>query len=351
MTHEKDVKVKLTMVTKQYDLYKRKSDKVKALFKFSQKNVPHFWGLKGVDLEVYAGEAIGLIGINGSGKSTLSNILAGIIPHTTGEMYINGETSIIAINAGLKPQLTGIENIRLKCLMNGFTHEQIDNVLDDIISFADIGEFINQPVKNYSSGMRSRLGFSIAIHHNPDVLIIDEALSVGDDTFYQKCVDCIMKFKEQGKTIFFVSHSLPQIEKLCDKVVWMHYGDLREYGTTAEVVENYRKFIAWFRSISPERKKEYQDEFKARQIEYDLDEIEKRIISKGYDKRVLNGPSIGKMSFFTKIFIGVIIASLLFFGTLHISNRSFRSIISTPKIEQVHPDFFMGEYKEVDCYF
>ena len=97
MTHEKDVKVKLTMVTKQYDLYKRKSDKVKALFKFSQKNVPHFWGLKGVDLEVYAGEAIGLIGINGSGKSTLSNILAGIIPHTTGEMYINGETSIIAI--------------------------------------------------------------------------------------------------------------------------------------------------------------------------------------------------------------------------------------------------------------
>lgn len=336
MNQNKNVKVKLTMVTKQYDLYKRKSDKVKSLFKFSQKDVPHFWGLKGVNLEVYDGESIGLIGINGSGKSTLSNILAGIIPQTTGEMIIKGETSIIAINAGLKPQLTGVENIRLKCLMNGFTHEKIDSVMDDVIAFADIGEFINQPVKNYSSGMRSRLGFAIAVHHDPDILIIDEALSVGDDTFYQKCVDRIMEFKSQGKTIFFVSHSLAQIEKLCDKVVWMHYGDVREYGETSEVVDKYRKFIDWFRTLSPARKKEYQDEFKERQINFSIESVEKIIDQKGLDMAAIKGPEIGKMSIFTKVFTGILIAMLFFFGTLHISNISFKSLFSNGmKQEQV----------------
>ncbi|WP_442896695.1 ABC transporter ATP-binding protein [Enterococcus sp.] len=334
MNQKNNIKVKLTMVTKQYDLYKRKSDKVKSLFKFSQKNVPHFWGLKGVNLEVYAGESVGLIGINGSGKSTLSNILAGIIPQTTGEMIIQGETSIIAINAGLKPQLTGVENIRLKCLMNGFTHEKIDSIMDDVIAFADIGEFINQPVKNYSSGMRSRLGFAIAVHHDPDILIIDEALSVGDDTFYQKCVDRIMEFKAQGKTIFFVSHSLAQIEKLCDKVVWMHYGDVREFGETAEVVDKYRKFIDWFRTISAERKKEYQDEFKERQMNFSVEAIEEIIERQGLDEAAIKGPEIGTMSLFTKIFVGILVMMLFFFGTLHISNKSFKSLFSQESLHE-----------------
>mgnify|MGYP003604219715 CR=1 FL=1 len=333
MKQEENLKVELKMITKEYDLYKKKSDKIKALFKFSEKSIPHFWGLKGIDLKVYAGEAVGLIGINGSGKSTLSNILAGIIPQTTGEMMIDGETSIIAIGAGLKPQLTGLENIRLKCLMSGFTNEEIDDMMDDIKAFADLGDFIDQPVKNYSSGMRSRLGFSIAVHHNPDVLIIDEALSVGDDTFYQKCVERILKFKEEGKTIFFVSHSLPQIEKLCDKVAWIHYGELREYGETKEVVEHYNEFIKWFRSQNAKQKADYQNDFKKKQRDYDLNKLEEVIKERGHDPKVIKGPAIGKMTLLTKVLLLLMIALAVFFGGLSIKGTSFKSLFASSQIQ------------------
>lgn len=330
MKQDENVKVELTMITKEYDLYKKKSDKIKALFKFSEKSVPHFWGLKGIDLKVYAGEAVGLIGINGSGKSTLSNILAGIIPQSTGQMKIEGETSIIAIGAGLKPQLSGKENIRLKCLMSGFTNEEIDNMMDDIQAFADLGEFIDQPVKNYSSGMRSRLGFSIAVHNNPDVLIIDEALSVGDDTFYQKCVERIMKFKSEGKTIFFVSHSLQQIEKLCDKVAWIHYGELREYGETEEVVTHYKEFIEWFKKQSATDKKKYQDKYKIEQKEFNESDLKIIASERGHDSMALKGPAIGKMSIFTKILLVFMLLSMMLFGYLQLSGRSFTSVVLHP---------------------
>ncbi|KRK48118.1 ATP-binding cassette domain-containing protein [Secundilactobacillus kimchicus] len=344
-----DYKIKVENVTKEYELFKTQTDKLKSFFALNRKPVPHFWSLMGISLEVKAGETLGLIGVNGSGKSTLSNIISGIIPQTSGIVDVRGDTSIIAIRSGLRGNLTGLENIRLKALMLGLTNEEIDNLMDDIVSFADIGDFLYQPVKSYSSGMKSRLGFSIAAHVNPDILIIDEALSVGDDTFYQKCVDKITEFKDEGKTIIFVSHSLKQVEKLCDRVAWIHYGTLKEIGQTAEVVQNYKDFVKWFKSLDKKEKHSFQRRMKENQKAFDIDAFQADVVKQreaahpeeknvpAKVKKAFYGSVISeKMSVGNQLLTWAAVVLLVLLCWVNISGHSLNQVVKDPSV-LIHP--------------
>ncbi len=249
--------VKFSNVSKTYSLYKKRSDKFLEILSF-RKNGKTFSALSNLSFEVFKGETIGIIGVNGSGKSTLSNVLAQVTPQSSGDIYINGETSLVAISAGLNNQLSGLENIELKCLMHGLNKRKIKEITPSIIDFADIGDFINQPIKSYSSGMKSRLGFAISAHIQPDILVVDEALSVGDSTFYQKCLDKFDEFKEQGKTIFFISHSLSQVKAISDRIMWLNFGRVEEFDETKLVARKYTDFIKWFNNLTKDEQRKYR---------------------------------------------------------------------------------------------
>ncbi|MDF2881835.1 MAG: transporter related protein [Clostridiaceae bacterium] len=239
-----NISIKVKDVSKIYKLYDKQMDRLKeALGKRKEYHKKHY-ALSDMNFEIKKGETVGIIGKNGSGKSTILKIITGVLKQTTGDVFISGRISaLLELGAGFNMEYTGIENIYLNGTMIGFTRQEIDERLDDIISFADIGEFINQPVKTYSSGMFVRLAFAVAINIDPEILIVDEALSVGDVFFQSKCFRKFEDFKKLGKTILMVSHDLSSIAKYCDKVILLDGGKKVAEGKPKEIIDMYKKIL------------------------------------------------------------------------------------------------------------
>lgn len=201
-----------------------------------------FQALQNINFEVYKGEVVGLVGLNGAGKSTLFKVIAGVLKPTTGKVVKHGSVApLIELGAGFNGELSGIENIYLNGLLLGYSKKFISEHIDEIIDFADIGEFIYSPVNNYSSGMKARLGFAIATVVQPDILIVDEVLSVGDFKFREKCEKRIEQMIANGTTVLIVSHSIGLIEKICNRVVWLEKGKIKDIGQTKLLCEQYKR--------------------------------------------------------------------------------------------------------------
>jgi ABC-type polysaccharide/polyol phosphate transport system, ATPase component len=229
---------------KVYQLYNKPIDRLKESLGWKKTYHKEFYALNDLSFSVNKGETIGIIGTNGSGKSTLLKIITGVLTPTAGEINVNGKISaLLELGAGFNPEYSGLDNIYLNGSMMGFTREEIDKKIDAVLEFASIGEFINQPVKNYSSGMFARLAFAIAINVDPDILIVDEALSVGDVYFQSKCFKKINQIKENGTTILLVSHDMGSVIKYCDRVVLLNNGQFIAQGNPKEMVDIYKQIL------------------------------------------------------------------------------------------------------------
>lgn len=227
---------------KSYRLYHERNQYLKAaVLRGRRARYEEFWALKGIDLEVPTGSTFGVIGSNGSGKSTLLKCLAGILTPDRGRVEARGRLSaLLELGAGFHPELTGRENVFMNGAILGLTRRELTARFDDIVTFAGLEEFIDTPVKNYSSGMFVRLGFAVAAHVEPEILLIDEVLSVGDESFQRRSAEKIEEFRRDGRTIVFVSHGLAQVEQLCETVAWIDKGDLVRIGSASEVISAYR---------------------------------------------------------------------------------------------------------------
>ena len=240
---KKDVAIEVKNLSKVYKLYEKPMDRVKDSFGLAGDKVfkKHI-ALNDVNLTVKKGETVGIIGTNGSGKSTILKIITGVLTPTSGEVNVDGHISaLLELGAGFNMEYNGIDNIYL--MMIGFSEEEIEKKMDAILEFADIGDYVYQPVKTYSSGMFVRLAFAVAINIDPEILIVDEALSVGDVFFQAKCYHKFEEFKEQGKTILFVSHDLSSISKYCDRAVLLNKGVLLGEGTPKKMIDIYKQVL------------------------------------------------------------------------------------------------------------
>ena len=240
-----NIAIQVTDVEKIYKLYDKPSDRIKEALGFGRgRHHTEHHALKGVNLTIRQGECVGIIGTNGSGKSTILKIITGVLNQTSGDVTVNGRISaLLELGAGFNMEYNGIENIYLNGTMIGFSEKEIDEKLEDILEFADIGEYVYQPVKTYSSGMFVRLAFAVAINIDPEILIVDEALSVGDVFFQAKCYHKFEEFKQMGKTIVFVSHDLSSISKYCDRVVLLNQGVKLGEGAPKKMIDIYKQVL------------------------------------------------------------------------------------------------------------
>lgn len=254
---EQKVAVEIRDLVKDYSIARGQKEQLKSLLFPGRHQAETFRALDGVTADFCFGERVGLIGLNGSGKSTLSSIISGITKPTAGHIDVRGTVSMLNTSIGLNPRLTGRESIYYKCLLLGFSMEQIQKMEPEIIKFASIGLHIDQPMRTYSSGMRARLGFAISSQLEPDILVVDEALAVGDDTFATKCEEWMTDFCQKGRCIIFVSHSLSTMKQFCQKVLWLHHGRQVAFGEAQQVLEAYWRFTQQFKKLSPAEQDTY----------------------------------------------------------------------------------------------
>ncbi len=240
-----EVIIKIQDVSMKYRLTTEKISSLKQYFiKTIKRQIKYeeFYALQDIDFEIKKGQKIGIIGLNGAGKSTVLKIVAGVLKPSRGEVHVNGQIApLLELGAGFDAELTGRENIYLNGMILGYSKKYLNEHLNEIIEFSELGKFIDVPIKNYSSGMKARLGFSIATITQPDILIVDEALSVGDIKFRKKCENKINSMIGSGATVLFVSHSIEQVENLCDSVLWLESGKLKMSGDSKVVCKYYKE--------------------------------------------------------------------------------------------------------------
>ena len=235
------VLIELEGVGKRYFLHHKRQLVAQRVASRLRRERESFWALRDVSLAVRAGESVGIIGPNGAGKSTLLGIAVGVTTPTEGRVRRGGRVAaLLELGSGFHPDLTGRENIHLNAALLGYSRQQVRSSLEGIVQFADIPDFIDEPLRTYSTGMIARLGFSVAVHLDPDVLVLDEVLAVGDFEFQKKCMEKIAELHARGKTLLFVSHSAPAVESLCQRAVWLEEGRVRRDGPAAEVLAEYQ---------------------------------------------------------------------------------------------------------------
>ncbi|HHV05975.1 MAG TPA: ABC transporter ATP-binding protein [Anaerolineaceae bacterium] len=228
--------------------YRLPSERIGTLKEYAirllQRRLKHreFWAIKDLDLNIQQGEVFGIVGDNGAGKSTLLKVISKVLRPTTGRVRIYGKIApLLELGAGFHPELSGRENVFLNGALLGYSHDEMNQVFDEIVEFSELAEFIDAPIRTYSSGMYARLGFAVATAHQPEILIVDEILSVGDEAFQRKCTDRIAGFRENGATVLMVSHNLDLIAGMCNRAAWLDHGKLIHMGNAEEVVAKYRE--------------------------------------------------------------------------------------------------------------